>query len=59
MGDTVPNYVRYVRMLEEAGVAFIGCGDSQSLYHEMFVRCTLAAANIRRARVDTWVANPV
>ncbi|PKB79179.1 MAG: hypothetical protein BZY88_14705 [SAR202 cluster bacterium Io17-Chloro-G9] len=52
-------YIQQVRMLDEAGVAMIGCGDSQALYHEQFIRCALAAEHTERARVGTWITNPV
>lgn len=52
-------YIHQVRMLDEAGVAMIGCGDSQALYHEQFIRCALAAEHSQRARVGTWITNPV
>ena len=45
----IEEYVRQVRMLDEAGVDMIGCGDSQALYHEQFIRCALAAEHSRRA----------
>jgi hypothetical protein len=31
IGDLLDNFVRYVRQADEAGVAAIGSGDSQSL----------------------------
>ena len=48
-------YIQQVRMLDEAGIAMIGCGDSQALYHEQFIRCALAAEHAERARVGTWM----
>jgi 5,10-methylenetetrahydromethanopterin reductase len=51
-------YIRQVRRLDEAGIAMIGCGDSQALYHEQFIRCALAAEHSRQARVGTWITNP-
>ena len=59
VGDTLDNFIRYVRQAEEMGVEMIGMGDSQSLYHEMWVRTTMAAANTQRMRVGTWCSNPV
>jgi 5,10-methylenetetrahydromethanopterin reductase len=55
----VAEYTRQVRMLDEAGVAMIGCGDSQALYHEQFIRCALAAEHSSNAQVGTWITNPV
>ena len=52
-------YVRQVRMLDQAGVAMIGCGDSQALYHEQFIRCALAAEHSSNAQVGTWITNPI
>ena len=59
VGDSLDNFVGYVRQAEETGVEMVGMGDSQSLYHEMWVRTTLAAVNTRRVRVGTWCTNPV
>ena len=55
----VQEYIRQVRMLDDAGIAMIGCGDSQALYHEQFIRCALAAEHTGNARVGTWVTNPI
>ncbi len=55
----VAGYTRQVRMLDEAGVAMIGCGDSQALYHEQFIRCALAAEHSSNAQVGTWITNPI
>jgi len=59
VSNDVREYIQQVRMLDEAGVAMIGCGDSQALYHEQFIRCALAAEHTERARVGTWITNPV
>ena len=59
VGDTLDNFVRYVGQAEGMGVDAIGMGDSQSLYHEMWVRTTLAAVNTSRARIGTWCSNPL
>ena len=59
VGDTLDNFVRYVRQADEMGVEKIGMGDSQSLYHEMWVRTTLAAVNTQHAGVGTWCTNPL
>ena len=59
VGDTLDNFLRYVRQAEEMGVEKIGMGDSQSLYHEMWVRTTLAAVNTQRVGVGTWCTNPL
>ncbi|MEE8304429.1 MAG: LLM class flavin-dependent oxidoreductase [Candidatus Tectomicrobia bacterium] len=52
-------YIKQVRRLDDAGVAMIGCGDSQALYHEQFIRCALAAEHSQQARVGTWITNPM
>jgi 5,10-methylenetetrahydromethanopterin reductase len=54
----IAGYIQQVRLLDEAGIAMIGCGDSQALYHEQFIRCALAAEHSRHARVGTWITNP-
>lgn len=55
----IREYVRQVRMLDDAGIAMFGCGDSQALYHEQFIRTALAAEHSSRARVGTWITNPI
>ena len=59
VSTNMSEYVQQVRMLDAAGVAMIGCGDSQALYHEQFIRCALAAEHSHRARVGTWITNPI
>ena len=55
----IQEYIGQVRMLDQAGVAMLGSGDSQALYHEQFIRTALAAEHSQRARVGTWITNPV
>ena len=55
----IQEYIKQVGMLDQAGVSMIGCGDSQALYHEQFIRTSLAAEHSRRARVGTWITNPI
>ncbi len=55
----IRQYIQQVRMLDEAGLTMLGCGDSQALYHEQFIRCALAAEHTRQARVGTWITNPI
>lgn len=38
VSNDVKEYIQQVGMLDEAGLAMIGCGDSQALYHEQFIR---------------------
>ena len=59
VSSDIQEYLRQVRMLDDAGVTMIGCGDSQALYHEQFIRCALAAEHSVRARVGTWITNPI
>ena len=59
VGDSIQNFARHVQSADEMGVEAIGMGDSQSLYHELWVRCTVAALNTKRAKVGPWVTNPV
>jgi 5,10-methylenetetrahydromethanopterin reductase len=59
VGDTLEHFMRYVQQADRAGVAAIGTGDSQTLYGELWVRCTLAGINTSRARVGPWATNPV
>lgn len=59
VSTNIHEYVQQVRMLDAAGIAMLGCGDSQALYHEQFIRCALAAEHSQRARVGTWITNPI
>lgn len=59
VGDTLNNFIRYVQQADQAGIAAIGTGDSQTLYGELWVRCTLAGTYATRALVGPWATNPV
>lgn len=59
VGDSLANFIRYVQQADVAGVAAIGTGDSQTLYGELWVRCTLAGMHTTRALVGPWATNPV
>lgn len=59
VGDTIENFIRYVQQADDAGIAAIGTGDSQTLYGELWVRCTLAGTHTSRARVGPWATNPI
>ena len=59
VGDTLDNFIRYVQQADQAGVAAIGTGDSQTLYGELWVRCALAGTHASRALVGPWATNPV
>ena len=54
----IHKYIEQVKMLDAAGISMIGCGDSQALYHEQFIRCALAAEHTKQARIGTWITNP-
>jgi 5,10-methylenetetrahydromethanopterin reductase len=59
VGDSLENFIRYVQQADRAGVAAIGTGDSQTLYGELWVRCTLAGTYAAQARVGPWATNPL
>ena len=59
VSTNIQEYIQQVRMLDDAGIAMIGSGDSQALYHEQFIRTALAAEHSRQARVGTWITNPI
>ncbi len=48
-----------VRRAEAAGFSWIGIGDTQSLFREMYVCLTVAALNTEKARIGPMVTNPV
>ena len=57
VSNDIREYIQQVRMLDQAGVAMIGSGDSQALYHEQLIRTALAAEHTVNARVGTWITN--
>ena len=59
VGDSLETFIRYVQQADRAGVAAIGSGDSQTLYGELWVRCTLAGTYAAQARVGPWATNPL
>jgi hypothetical protein len=59
VGDSLDHFRQYVQQADTAGVAAIGTGDSQTLYGEVWMRCTLAGMLASRARVGPWATNPV
>jgi len=48
-----------VRRVEASGFSWIGIGDTQSLYREMYVSLTIAALNTKKARIGPLVTNPI
>jgi 5,10-methylenetetrahydromethanopterin reductase len=52
-------FSRWCHEADEAGFERIGIGDSQSLYRDVYVSCTLAALNTSRALIGPRVTNPV
>lgn len=52
-------FAEWTRMADEAGFERIGIGDSQSLYRDVYVSCTIAALNTSRALIGPRVTNPV
>lgn len=52
-------FSRWCHEADEAGFERIGIGDSQSLYRDVYVSCTLAALHTKRALIGPRVTNPV
>lgn len=52
-------FATWCREADEAGFERIGIGDSQSLYRDVYVACTIAALNTERALIGPRVTNPV
>jgi 5,10-methylenetetrahydromethanopterin reductase len=52
-------YAHTVRVGDDIGLELIGHGDSQSLWHELYVSLTVAALHSTRARIGPLVTNPV
>ena len=59
VGDDLPTFIRHVRQADDWGIDRIGVGDSQSMYRELYVACTLVATLTKRIRLGPWVTNPV
>ncbi|MBI4308221.1 MAG: LLM class flavin-dependent oxidoreductase [Chloroflexi bacterium] len=59
VGDEMNDWLEYVRIVDGAGFWGLGIGDSQSLYQEVYVRCTMAAMQTRNVRLGPWVTNPL
>ena len=52
-------FVEWCRAAEESAFDIIGIADSQSLYREAYVCCTLCALNTERIRFGPRVINPL
>ena len=59
LADDVRGLGERVRRAEAAGFSRIGIGDSQSLFHELYVCLTVAALNTEKALVGPMVTNPL
>ncbi len=59
VGDSLDHFTQYAKQADAAGVSAIGTGDSQTLYGEVWMRCTLAGVNTSTALVGPWATNPV
>jgi 5,10-methylenetetrahydromethanopterin reductase len=47
------------QLCEELGFPFVGVGDVQSLWRDLYVTLALVATRTRRIRLGPWVTNPV
>lgn len=52
-------YIEWLKVVDEVGFDLVGYGDSQSLWPELYVSLTLAALNLRTARIGSMVTNPL
>ncbi len=59
VSTNMQEYIQQVQYLDNSGFAMIGCGDSQALYHEQFIRTAFAAEHTTHARIGTWITNPI
>jgi 5,10-methylenetetrahydromethanopterin reductase len=53
------HYAKTIRTAEEIGLDLVGHGDSQNLWHDVYVGLTVAAMNSSRIRIGPMVTNPV
>jgi 5,10-methylenetetrahydromethanopterin reductase len=51
--------VTWVQAAEEAGAEYIGLGDGQDVWRELYVALTVAAVHTKRALIGPLVTNPV
>lgn len=58
-GDDLPEFLRLVPMADRLGFRNLGVGDCPSLYHDVYVKGTLAAQQTRNIRIGPYVTNPV
>lgn len=53
------SYIRQVRLAEEVGFDWIGVGDIQSLFHDVYISLALVAQNTSKAHLGPLVTNPL
>ncbi|MBI4307997.1 MAG: LLM class flavin-dependent oxidoreductase [Chloroflexi bacterium] len=53
------HFLEWVKLTDQLGYDILGIGDSQSLFRELYVSCTLAALNTKRVRLGPRVSNPL
>lgn len=53
------SYAKWVRAAEDFGFDFLGYGDSQNLWGDLYVALTIAAQNSSRALIGPTVTNPM
>jgi len=58
-GDDLPGFLRLVPMADRLGFRNLGVGDCPSLYHDVYVKASLAAQQTRSIRIGPYVTNPV
>ena len=58
-GDDLPEFLRLVPMADRLGFKCLGVGDCPSLYHDVYVKASLAAQQTRSIRIGPYVTNPV
>jgi len=58
-GDDLPEFLRLVPIVDRLGFRNLGVGDCPSLYHDVYVKGTLAAQQTRNIRIGPYVTNPV
>ena len=56
---SVEETVALARQCEDLGFGFVGIGDVQTLWRDLYVTAALVAARTTRLRIGPWVTNPV
>ena len=58
-GDGISDWREYIQTADASGFWGLGIADSQSIYPDVYVCCTIAAMTTRNVHLGPWVTNPL